>query len=272
MRSLLRADFFSLFKSKLTYIVFGICAGIPILVTLLYFGLAKATESLGGEDIVIELVHGRDLMFSTFSLSSNIGLVIPIFCGILLMQDLRNGTVRNKIVIGKSRTKIYFSHLIVSVAFCVVMSVVSFLMMTSGSLIFFKYGYTFDGAEAWNFAKALIVGILTFAYVATLATFIAMSTKSTGMTIVFTLILVVGLSLVCSLAIVVPEDSKYLYIFYSLPTYGAATISSNTLSVFGGGSELLSNKEFFFCLGSLLGFSVLNTGLGILLFNKTDLK
>jgi len=272
MRNLLKADFFSLFKSKLTYVVLGICAGVPLLTLLLYFGLNEAAKNLSEGELFESLFKARDLMFSTFSLSSNVGLVIPIFTGILVMADIRNGTVRNKIIIGKSRTKIYFSQLIVSVSFCVAMSLVSFLVMTSGSLIFFKYGYTFNASEAWNFSKALIIGVLSFIYVATLATFIALSTKSMPLTIVFTLLVVVGLSLVCSLAFLVPEDSNYIYIFYLLPTFGASSISSSTLSLLTGSNDLLSNKVFFFCLGSLLGFSTFNTALGIFIFNKADLK
>ena len=271
MRSLLKADFFSLFKSKITYVVLFICIGAPLLVVLLYFGINQAANSFSGSDDFVSMFKARDLMFSSFSLTQNIGLIIPIFTGILVMADIRNGTVRNKIIIGKSRTQIYFSQLIVSVLFCVSMGLVSFLSTAGGSLIFFKYGYTFDGAEFWNFSKALIVGILTYAYVATLATFIALSTKSMPLTIVFTLIVVVGLSLVCSLAFLVPEDSNYIYIFYLMPTYGTSQISSS-LAVLSGSSELLTNKIFFFCLGSLLGFSAINTALGVLIFNKADLK
>ena len=271
MRSLLKADFFSLLKSKITYVVLGICIGAPLLVILLYLGLGMATNAIT-EGEISSIINGRDLMFSTFSLSSNAGLIIPIFAGILVMADIRNGAARNKVIIGKSRTKIYFSQLIVSITFCVAMILVSFLVTLFGSLIFFKYGYPINDKEAWNFTKALIIGLLTFAYVATLATFIALSTKSMPLTIVFTLLIVVGLSLICSLSFLVPDDSKLIYVFYFMPTYGTSMISSSALALLAGEAELLSNKIFFFSLGSLLGFSALNTGLGILFFNNADLK
>ena len=92
------------------------------------------------------------------------------------------------------------------------------------------------------------------------------------LTIVFTLLVVVGLSLLCQLSFLVPEGNKLIYVFYLMPTYGTSMISSSVLALLGGEGELLSDKIFFFCLGSLLGFSTLNTGLGILFFNKTDLK
>lgn len=273
MHSLLKADFFSLLKSKITYVVLGICVGAPLLVILLYLGLGKATEAVTeGEDLIVSFIKGRDLMFSTFSLSSNAGLIIPIFAGILVMADIRNGTCRNKVIIGKSKTKIYFSQLIVSISFCVAMILVSFLVTCGGGLIFFKYGYPWNGAEAWNFAKGLIIGLLTFAYVATLATFIALSTKSMPLTIVFTLLVALGLSLVCSLSFLVPEDSKLIYVFYLMPTYGVSMISSSTIALLSGEGTLLTNEIFYYCLASLFGFSALNTALGILIFNKADLK
>ena len=274
MRSLLKADFFSLLKSKITYVVLGICIGGPLLVVLLYLGLSLAINEISGEIEFASIISARDLMFSTFNMSSNVGLVIPIFTGILVMADIRNGTVRNKIIMGKSRTKIYFSQLIVSVTFCVSMALVSFLVMTGSSLIFFKYGYPFNGSEVWNFSKALIIGLLSYGFVAALATFFAMSTKSMPLTIVFTLLIVIGLSLMCNLAFLVPEGSSYIYIFYALPTYGSVAISSSTaMNIFGGGNGvLLTNEVFIYCLASLLGFITILTVAGQLIFNKTDLK
>lgn len=264
MRSLLKADFFALFKSKVTMIVFFICVGVPIFTVLIYVALGNAIAGIMNDPTfdMSTTFSARFIMFSNFSLTNNIGLVIPIFAGILTMADIRNGTVRNKVIIGKNRTKIYFSHLIVSTTFCVAMSLVSFLMLCGGSLIFFNYGVAFKGAEIWNFFKCVIIGLLTFAYIASLVTFFSLGTKSMPVTIIFTIILMVVLSLVGSIYPLIPNDD-YKYVFYLMPTFA----STNVVTL-----NEISNELFFFGLGSVLGFYAINTALGLLLFNKSDLK
>lgn len=265
MRSLLKADFFTLLKSKIFYILLAICVIFPIIMVLTNFGLSKLADSLAEEtEMGMDLSNAfqaRTIMFSNFSLTNNVGLIIPIFAGIMTMGDIRNGTVRNKVISGHNRTQIYLSHLIVSIALCVAMSLLSFLLLCGGSLIFFKYGVTFNGDEVWNFSKCLIVGLLAFAYVASVSTFFALVTKSIPMTIIFTLLLVIVLGLLSGIEAFLPD--KYEFIVYLIPTFASASVAS---------TGTLTNEVFFFGLGSFIVFSVINSIGGILLFNYIDLK
>ena len=267
MRSLLKADFFALLKSKLTYIVLFICIGFPIFMVLVDLGLAKVildlTEDIEESPIAIEdMFSSKSITFNAFNLTSNIGLIIPIFVGIITMADIRNGTIRNKVIIGKNRTQIYLSHLVVAITFCVGMIFISFLMFFGMSNIFFKYGPEVNAAEVANFFQCLVIGLLTFAYVASLSTFLALSTKSMPLTIILTIVIVIALSLTCTLLPLLPTD-KYNYIFYMIPTYATAQLSS---------FNRLGNDVFWFGFGSCLVFIAVNSVLGILIFNKTDLK
>ena len=266
MNSLLKADFFSLLKSKITYVVLFICLGFPILMVLIYVGLGKVIlnvfddpeEMIGLRD----MFSAKSITFSAFSLTQNIGLIIPIFVGIITMADIRNGTIRNKVIIGKKRTQIYLSHLIVATCFCVVMILVSFLMFFGASSIFFNYGPKVDAKQVESFFRCLCIGILTFVFVASLSTFLALATKSMPLTIIVTLVTVIVLSLFCTLSPLLPTD-KYNYIFYAIPTY------ANTLLI---SYDPFPLDVFLFGVGSYLVFSALNTVLGIVIFNKTDLK
>ena len=268
MRSLLKADFFALFKSKITYVVFFICVGFPILLLLMYFVLSKVIDGFdeGGAGLTEAFgLTAKNIMISIFSLTQNIGIVIPIFAGIITMADIRNGTARNKVIIGKNRTKIYFSHLIVTTLFCVTMISISFALLCGGSLILFDYGVPFKGAEAGNFFKILASGLLTFAFIGSLTTFLSLGTKSMPMTIIFTFLIgfvlgITGLVLTTFLEII--KDAFKIFI-YLIPTF------SSTYGILTG---QLPNNVFFIGLGSILGFYTLNTVLGIVIFNKTDLK
>jgi len=264
MRSLLKADFFALIKSKVALAVLIICIGVPIFTVLIYVGLGKVIVDLidSSEVDVSMTFSARFIMFSNFSMTNNIGLIIPIFAGILSMADIRNGTIRNKVIIGKNRTKIYISHLIVSTVFCVGMSLISFIFLCGGSLIFFNYGVAFNSAEAWNFAKCLIIGLLTFAYVASLSTFLALVSKSLPITIIFSLLIMIVLGIFGTIYTALPNDD-YKYFFYLIPSFASQIVVL---------SNEISNEIFFFGLGSTLGFYAINSIVGLLIFNKSDLK
>lgn len=266
MNNLLRSDFYSLIKSKLTYILLGICVGLPIFMIALYLlinGMLNSDpveEGMGA--MSISLFTGRTVIFGNFSLTNNVGLVIPIFAAIFTIADIRNGTIRNKVIIGESRAKIYLSHFTVSVVMCVVASLVSFAVLSAGSAIFFEYGVPFDKAEAANFVKCLVIGILLFVYVASLTTFLSLVTKSMPLSVTFTILIAVGLGLIGSISSFI-ENEKLVKLFYIIPTYASTVVAQ------GG---VIDNELFLFGLFSFLFFIAANTAVGIVLFKKKDLK
>lgn len=262
MNKLLKADFYALIKSKMLYILIAICIILPIISMALLKGIDTILQDEESFALGLSLTTGRRIILSNFNISSNVGLLVPIFAGIFTMSDVRHGTLRNKVTTGKSRTKIYFSHLIVSITFSLAMVLISILISLLGSLILFKYGYPLDKNEAFTLVRCFITGFLTFAFIATLTTFLALGTKSLPMTIIFTVVITFALNLISGFYGMVPE--KYSYIFYFIPTF------SNYLVV--SYPEDLSVKVFFFGLISLLIFSSINTIFGLLLFKKKDLK
>lgn len=266
MNKLLKADFYSLLKSKLTYILLIICAFVSLLSIFAYVAINALlkTELFEGAEIegFVGLFNVKTISFGNFQLSNNIGLIIPIFAGIFTMSDIRHGTIRNKIIIGKKRTEIYLSHLIVSTTLCVVTSLISFLILLLGSLIFFEYGAEFNKEELLNFLRCLLIGTLTFVYVASVSTFFSLVTKSLPLTILLTLSVCLGLGIINSISAIAGSE-KLKYLFYSIPTY------ANTILAQSGN---LTVEEFLFGLGSYTIFIALNTALGIVLFKKSDLK
>ena len=268
MSSLLKADLFALRKNKLTYILLAICAGMSLLTVGLYevinivFGELTAGDGEAFMEEMGMLVNGRTIMFGNFSLTNNVGLIIPIFAGLLTMRDVRSGTIRNKIIFGKSRVQIYFSHLIVSTLLCVAVSLIAFAILSFSGFVLFGYGVPFDAAEAWNFARCLIVGVLAYVYVASLATFFALVTKSTPLTIILTLAVCVGLGFLSGLSALIPSG-WYDPLIRLVPTFASSKVATMCM---------LTDEEFALGVASFLIFSAANTAAGILLFKKTDLK
>ena len=290
MGKLLKTDCYALFKNKLTYVLLGICVGMALLVvgtSFLSNTVLKSLLEIEDDALLLEaglLRTGRTVMFGAFSLTNNMGLIIPIFAGIIIMSDLRSGTIRNKVIFGNNRLQIYFSHLIVSTLLCVGAILVTFVIQSIGAALLFQYGAPFDADTVADFARCLTVGLLTFVFVASLTTFLALATKSTPLTIILTLASCLGLGILCSLLSALLTGLKTAGMFGGLPEgilttmlvdgwfdilvepvpgYATATVASaGTLTV----------REFLFGSGSLLLLIAAHTLAGALLFRKADLK
>lgn len=260
MINLLKADFYKLFKTKMFYILIIVCSVLTIISVGSNALLKFLAENLVDDMPIV--IDGRATMFSTYNLTSNVGLIIPIFIGIFTLTDIRHGTIRNKIIIGESKTKVYLSHFIVSTTFALISIIISFILSLILSLILFGYGHEFNGTEFLNFLRCLIIGLLTFVYIASISTFFALITKSTPLTIIFTLLVAIALSIIASVSFMIPNE-KYVKIFYILPTYANIMLTQ---------TGELSLELFLFGFFSSILFIALNLFLGTLLFKKIDLK
>ena len=110
MSKLLRADFARLFKSKIFW-----------LGTIFMFGFAVFAAHTHWKDMrdFPDYISPYDGML--FAGTEFIGIVIAIVIGIFIGTDYSHGTIRNKLAIGHSRMKIYFSNLIVCTAASMIM-------------------------------------------------------------------------------------------------------------------------------------------------------
>lgn len=118
MFNLLAENYRRLFKGKRFYIVLAVIVGVAVLFTLLYYFLnsimtGMPANELEGVEVQVEnsKLYADSLLFT---LKGDMPLLIGITAGMLIVQDFRNNTIRNKIIIGHSRTNIYLCNFIVS--------------------------------------------------------------------------------------------------------------------------------------------------------------
>lgn len=97
MYKLLKADFYRLIKNKIFW-------GIIIITLFMGCFFLNNLEFLGNS---IELLIMSHL--------GTIGFFISLFTTLFVGLEYANGTIRNKIVAGHSRIKIYLSNLIISI-------------------------------------------------------------------------------------------------------------------------------------------------------------
>ena len=266
MCNLLKADLYRIVRSKLAIVSIILSASLPFIIVLLYYGVAKGTEMLMPEGSGAELVNGmfnaRSLIISSFSLTDNFGLVIPIFSAIFVTKDLTNGTLRNKIISGHNRKKIYFSHLITSIIYNALIIIVYALFTSLFAFIFFDYGREINAQEIKSIIFIIILGIMGFVFVATISTCLSLILNSSILAIVLTVVISIVFSFICMI-ISLTDYEKFKYIIYFIPFF----VNGSTLTI-----NEATNVLFIEGMLSCLTFGVINTVLGIIIFSKKDLK
>ena len=182
MTQLLSAGFARLFKNKLFWFGNILFTGFFIFVSLMnYRNMSRYPD----------LYHytGSTFMFAPFQI---IGIFASCFTGMFLGTEYRDGTLRNKLVIGRSRTQVYLSNLVVSFSASLFTSIVSIL-------ITFLSGIALFGEPELTSAKMLMtfgLGILMLVSFSGIFTLISMlvPSKSAGsvINIIFFLALVIA--------------------------------------------------------------------------------
>ena len=106
MFNLLKTDFKRILCDKLFLVLCIIGGAFAVFTPLLYKVLFSLIEA---EEFLNMTVNAKSLFFTAFSPSDNFGLILPILLAIILCKDFSHGTVRNKLICGYSRKKVFLS-------------------------------------------------------------------------------------------------------------------------------------------------------------------
>lgn len=266
MRSLLKADFKRVLKDKLL-LVLGILAVAFALMTPALYAVLLASIGAEQEPLLAGLVSAKTQFFSTFSMGNNLGLIVPVLLGIVLCKDFSYGTVRNKIIAGKSRTQIFLSMFCTcAVVLCAVMLLYAFLTL-GVSLLFFEYQPTaFTGEDFLYFLVSLGFELLVLLWMAALLSCLCACAKNAGIAIVLYIAVTFALVIVGSIVQMAYSllQTDWLY-FLDRINVGTA------VNHIGMGNAYTWEDALYLTLPALVGILGF-TGLGICTFRKKDLK
>ena len=274
MKSLLKADFKRVLKDKLL-IVMGILAVVFAATTPLLYAVLFSAIDVTAEPMLSSYVTAKTQFFGTFSLGNNLGMIAPVLLAIALCKDFSFGTVRNKIIAGKSRSAIFLS-LFVTCATVLISVMLLHAFLTLGiSLIFFDYQTTaFTLSDFWYFLESLAFEILVLLWVAALLSCLCASMKNVGLVIVLylaaTFILVIAGSIVQTSLLVLEVTGTNETLIKVLRFIDKINVGT-AVSRIGAGTKYTLEEVLYLTIPSafgILGF----TGLGLLCFNKKDLK
>jgi ABC-type transport system involved in multi-copper enzyme maturation permease subunit len=216
-------------------------------------------------------IDAKTMLFSSFSLSNNFGLILPIFVAIILCKDFGGGTIRNKIICGKSRGSIYLSMLTTCTILMLGFIMAHALLTLLVSLIFFDYQATeFTASDFGYLMASLGLEVLIYLMVAALLTFFIVYMKNSGLSIVMYFVIMFVMTIIGSITMTVimfadPEATSYKILEF------LNTANAFTTTAIGNGAS--------YELGDILSLIIPNAALtvlfivlGYLSFGKKDVK
>lgn len=246
MSKLIAEGYRRLFKGKRFYVVLIVIMALAALIPVLNAIFEPDRELRGYADGIFILFSGQIPMF------------VSVAAGLLITQDFRNNTVRNKIIIGHSRTNIYLANLIMALTVMVIYLLA--LMITGWGIgaIFMDFRYL---KKAEFILKVLMYFPIMITFTS-LIVFICNSLRSTG-----GFVLALGMHYILNTVEpfigLIKNGDVYDVLQQILPSY-QLTLLMNT--------GWACPEQWPIMLLSCVGITLVSTALGVFVFNKSDLK
>lgn len=271
MGNLIKTDLIRVLKDKLFLVVCILCVVFAAITPLIY----KAIMLL--DPTIAELLLGNAIapvgqFFSAFSLGNNFGPIAPILIVLILCKDFSHGTIRNKIISGYSRLKIFGSmYVVCAVVLLALIFVHAFLTLGLSMILFPDIE---NDAGALYIAQSVLFEVLTYLFLAAFLTWMWASMKNTGLVIVMYVASVFGMTLIASIVMVAEQvlmttgDNEFLLKVVQIFQNCNLFYSSGLIGI---GTEYTNQEIWCYLLSPVICGAGLLT-FGHLSFRKRDLK
>ena len=197
MSRLLKAFFYKISKDITFRITLIIGAGVAVFMIILYLALDLFLDTEG-----MKMLTGQSMLVTSFSPVQNFGIAIPINVVSFVILEFTQGTIRNKIIAGHSKFKIYASLYLSGLVLAL-----SLLLMYVGVCTLFGTiigGFDLDVAtmvgtgmgakiSAEFIIKYVVIALLTYTSLVSFAVFLATLFRSMGPCIPLVMISIFGL-------------------------------------------------------------------------------
>ena len=271
MRNLLKSDLSRIVRDRLFLVVCIIGAAFAVFNPIMYkliFVVLDADEML----TAMMGVDAKTMFFSSFSPSNNFGLIMPVLVGIILCKDFSYGTVRNKLICGKSRFSIFASMFTSATVITCGTMLAHGLLTLAFSLIFFKYqSESITGADVGYFFLSLLFEMLVYLFVSAIVSYLCASKKNVGGVIVLYIVVTFVFAIIGSItqiaALLVDPEKTGLIKFWQFLN----NANMFTSTAIGYGTKYSALEVLAIVLPTVLG-TALFALFGFLSFRKKDLK
>ena len=230
MKNLLKADFYRARKDKLLLIGLLVSIGLVLMQVLLIKGLVSASSAADADAEVIGNALGTSglaLWFNGISIMGNTTqYIIPIFLTIFFVKEFSDRTIRNKLIVGYSRTQIFFSIIIVHAVLSVIIYfTTSMIGLLFGSLLF-GFGATFNGSVIGLMVVGFIIEFFLSYVLIGFAIIFAINKQSIVLGIVIPIVVATIISILGAVAMIISNNATKVFSFFNF--YQASEIQNMT--------------------------------------------
>ena len=214
MGRLFKAFFFKLSRDLTFRIVLIVGAGIAFFVTALYLMIDLGMDGLFGAQT--KFLSGPNMLLTSFNPVDNFGLAIPICLITFTCLEFTQGTIRNKIIAGHSKFKIYtslvlsglvltFALLIIYVGICTLIGTIFGGFDLSNPIIIITLSIAGAYADPLYIVQMLIVAVVVYICIVSYTVFFAALFRNVGPCIPIVIIVLMMLSLGGSIVAMIGE-------------------------------------------------------------------
>ena len=300
----MRAFFYRISKDITFRITLIVGAGMAVFMTLLYLILQNAV----GDGM--KMLSGQGMLISSFSPAQNFGIAIPINLISFIYLEFSQGSIRNKIIAGHSKSKIYASLFLSGLVFAFSLLIVYVGLCTALGSIFGGFdpngmavagttslGMIVSPAYLWKF---VILAFLSYLTIVSFTVFIATVFRSMGPSIPVVMLVVMGAYLIpmilgaISSGLTMSAQATYVEQYHQTPTMEELRNYDETVKTFMDitnvlkvvdpfygiaatettmeGVAVIDNLTLFGGIASNIVYSTLFFLAGMNIFRKRDVK
>lgn len=193
MRKLLAASFSRLWKEKIFWFVF-----------LIMSVGAVCYNWIGYNEINEPQVHVEDMIFCMLPMS---GFIFALFISMRLGTEFEEHTIRNKLIVGYSRTQVYFAEYITCMVASVILMGIMLLVSTAfGMLLSLKFQSGWHELVLLLFCCVLIASVFSAMFVG-----IGMNVGSKAASLIASIVFLFAILLLASFFVNALEEGPMVY-------------------------------------------------------------
>lgn len=212
MLNLLTAEKIKLYRSKKLWIVLGILFLLPI---------AQVANSMmivhDGNELVQPIdtvINGATGILMTEKNGLTILLIIGAFIAFFIGEEFQNGTIRNALSLGRSRTLYYLSKFTVAT----ILTLVGLILLTATGMISFSIAFGFGEVAEINryfsyAIKAFVTLYLLILSNISIYTMIGFMTKNSGISLIWIFLYTIGVGFAAPIFLQTEHFKQFTYWF-----------------------------------------------------------
>ncbi len=195
MISVIKCLLFRLKRTKMFWVMLGVCVVLPLVTLGLNLVLLKLLDVIGEE---IGFVAMEEVVYTCLAeipqISSSVAL-LTLFCvSIFLAKEFSNGTIRNMILSNKSRDQTFFAFYIVGSIIGGSFLIVNFASTLLSLAIPFGFGESATfGSAVGSCMSSLLLGVLAILFVVSCVTMFLFATGKQSLAIILPLLVTIFL-------------------------------------------------------------------------------